>query len=121
MLAYTKEPMGYTSIDGKRIYGENFNFGRFGPTEITYKTYLKNKEILKECPITSEWLSKKLNRPFPDMQFTLTNLRNELDNDKIIELARLLGIEYKKNKISSLELRSLRKSIIYTIDNLRDK
>ena len=42
MLVYSKLPMGYTSIDRYRVYGKNFNYGSFGPTEIPY-------ELLKEA------------------------------------------------------------------------
>jgi hypothetical protein len=113
VLVYLKEPMAASSIDGKRIYGENFAYGRFGPTDIPKKLYAKNKDILKEAPYTSRWLEEKFGTKFPDINFTPSRLR-DISFKKTVELAKCLGINYIGNvdKANPQERRALRIAII---------
>lgn len=118
MLVYTKEPMGYMSIDGKRIYGENFNYGKFGPTEITHEAYLKYKGVLKEAPIVPEWLEKRFGKKFPQVNFVYEDTYENIDFDTVIEIAKTLGINYIKSfKPTRSEKRALRRAIINIIDS----
>jgi len=111
MLVYLKNNMAYTSIAGKRVYGEWYAYGSMGPTDIPIELFRKNTDILKEAYYTKDWLSIKFNTDFPDIQFKLSNLKN-LDIDVLIEIARCVGIDYIKTKnISSTEKRALIKII----------
>jgi len=116
MLVYHTEPMGYTSIDGCRVYGEYFSYGRFGPTEVTYEQFCKYRPILREFPITGQWLSQKFGKKFPECSFKYTEMRR-LDFDKLIEIARLLGIDYRKPRHpTGAEKRALKSAVIKKID-----
>lgn len=118
MLVRTKEPMGYTTICGKRVYGEAFSYGRFAPTEITYDIYRKNKNILKEVPITPQWLSERFGGSFPNTLLTYENTFENITFDDLIQIAQNLGIEYIKSaKPSKSEKRALRRSVISIIDS----
>jgi hypothetical protein len=118
MLVYHIDPMGYTTIDGKRIYGECFNYGAFGPAEITYKQFSKNKKILKEQPVTDSWLEKKFGKKFPSIQFKITEMWR-VDFEKLIDIARLIGIDYRKPRHpTSMDKRALRKAVLSRIDRV---
>ena len=121
MLVYLKEPMGCTEIDGYVICGKYYNYGRRGPANVPRKIYLKNKEILKEVPITGEWLSKAFNADFPSVKFTVTEMYR-VNWPTLVEIARLRGIEYigdVRRKSSELQRRALRKNILKRIENVR--
>lgn len=118
MLVRTKEPMGYTTIDGKRVYGEGFSYGRFAPTEITYKLYREYKEVLKEVPITGEWLSERFGGKFPDVSLTYENTYENITFDELIDVARNLGVNYIKSaRPTRNEKRALRRTVISIIDS----
>jgi hypothetical protein len=117
MLVYSKQPMGYTSVGDKRVYGKSFAYGRFGPTEITYKEYMKNRDYLVQHPVTSAWLSSKFDKAFPEAEFTYENMHDDVSFETLVEIANLLEIKYvKKGKPTIAEKRSLRRAIIFTID-----
>jgi len=116
MLVYHIEPMGYTSVDGQRVYGKYFSYGRFGPTEITYKQFCKYRDILVECPITGEWLTNKFGKKFPDCSFKYTEMR-KLDFATLIKIARLLDIDYRKPRHpTDRDRRALKNAVIRKID-----
>jgi len=117
MLVYHAEPMGYTSVDGKRVYGEYFSYGKFGPTEITYEQFRKYRPLLKELPITGAWLSEKFGKNFPECSFTYTQMR-KLSFDKLVEVAKLLGIDYRKPRHpTKTDVRALKTAVIRKIDS----
>ncbi len=117
MLVRTKEPMGYTAIDGKRIYGEGFCYGRFAPTEMSYELFREYRDVLKEVPITTEWLVKRFDTEFPDIILTYENTYENITFDDLISVAKVLGLEYiKSSKPTKSEKRALRRSIISIID-----
>ncbi len=93
MLVYLKEPMGYSEIAGQRIYGSKYARGTFGPRDIPWDLYQKNKEILAHAEYTDDWLSKKFSKQFPSISFTVDTLK-DLDDSTLAELARLLGVRY---------------------------
>lgn len=105
--------MGSSNIDGYRIYGECYSYGRFGFTDIPKDIYLENKEILKEAKYTRRWLENKFGVEFPDISFTFSTMKN-LPFNKTIELAKCLGINYIGSSIKSRphERRALRVAII---------
>jgi hypothetical protein len=108
--------MGYTSVEGRRVYGEFYSYGRFGPTEITYEEFRQHRSILSEIPITGEWLSKKFGKSFPSCSFKYTEMR-KLDFGKLIEIAILLGIDYRKPRHpTEKDRRALKKAVIGKID-----
>ena len=110
MLVVLKEPMGYSTIDGHRIYGKCYAYGSFGPSSISKKTYFKNKDILEEVEITGSWLSKKTGKIFPNVSFLLTKM-SELDLEITIEIARLLDIVPVKKPDKAALSRSIVKRI----------
>lgn len=115
MLVFLKEPMGSSIIDGRRIYGRYFNYGKFGPTEIPKKTYINNKDVLEEAEYNKRILEEKFGGEFPDVKFKITKLI-KLPFDKTIELAAALGIEYiKSRKPSRGERLSLRRAIAHRL------
>lgn len=97
MLVRLKEPMGYTSVGGHRVYGKCYAYGSFGATKIPRSVYFKHREILEEVEITGDWLSKKTGKKFPQLSFYLTKMY-EVDLDSLINIAQLLGIEFIKTK-----------------------
>ena len=116
MLVYHKDSMGYTSINGKRVYGEFFSYGSFGPTEVTYKEFNEFREMLRELPITGEWLGRKFGKDFPQCSFKYTEMR-KLDFNKLIEIAKLLDIDYRKSRHpTDTDRRALKKAVIKKID-----
>jgi hypothetical protein len=119
MLVHTREPMGYMSVDGKRVYGESYCYGRFGPTEISHESYRKHRESLTEAPITSEWLTERFGVAFPEVSFTYEKMHEQVSFDTLIVVARLVGIEYVKGrkKPTKAEKRALRRAIIRAIDS----
>lgn len=118
MLVHHIEPMGYTSVDGKRVYGEYFSYGRFGPTEVTYEQFKRYRPLLREIPITDKWLSDKFNKQFPQCSFKYTEMR-KLDFDKMVEIAILLGIDYRKPRYpDKKDVRALKNAVIRKIDSV---
>ena len=116
MLVYHKDPLGYTSINGRRIYGEFFSYGRFGPAEVTYKEFREYRDILSELPITGEWLGRKFGKDFPECSFKYSEMR-KLDFGKLIEIAKLLDIDYRKPRHpTDIDRRALKKAVIEKID-----
>lgn len=119
MLVYARQPMGYTSICGKRVYGEYFSYGRFGTTEILHDVFRKYKEILVEAPITSDWLSVRFDTEFPEVSFTYEKMHEQVSFDVLVEVAKGIGIQYIKGgrKPTKIEKRALRRAIIKAIDS----
>jgi len=116
VLVYHRDSLGYTVVGSKRVYGEFFNYGRFGPTEVSYKEFRENKENLIELPITGEWLSKKFNKKFPQCSFKYSEMR-KLDFNKLIEIAILLDIKYLKPRSPTTDdIRALKNVVIRKIE-----
>jgi hypothetical protein len=118
MLVYLSQPMSACKIDGQPVYGKYFARGSFGPTNIPKATYLKNKDILEEFVITSEWLSRKFGKEFPSIAFTPSTFWT-IDFQLVIEVARVLGIDYKSRgnkEYSDIEKRALRRSVLSRIE-----
>ncbi len=118
MLVFARQSMGYTSVAGKRVYGEYYSRGSFGHTEITHEDFRKNKNILIEAPITSEWLRDRFDIEFPEVSFTYGKMHEQVEFDTLIEVAGLLGIKFIKGRksVTKSEKRSLRRAIIRVID-----
>lgn len=117
MLVYHIDSMGYTSIEGRRIYGRFFNYGRFGPTEISYDVFRKNRALLEEEYITDEWLNKRFGANFPSVNLKLTEMW-KIDFKLLIRIANLLGIKYTKPRHPTItEKNALRRAIFRTIDD----
>lgn len=93
MLVTLKEPMGYSTINGHRIYGKCYAYGSFGPTNIPREVYFKHRDVLEETKVTGNWLSKKTGKKFPNVSFAITKM-SELDFKTIIEIGELLGVKY---------------------------
>jgi hypothetical protein len=122
MLVYHREPMGYTCIEGKRIYGKYFAGGRFGPSVVTRATYLKFKGLLEEFTFTSDWLSRKYDKEFPPVSFTPYTFWT-VDFKTVIDIARLIGIDYKSKgnrEYSDIEKRALRRSVLGKLEGDND-
>lgn len=114
MLVYLKQPMGYTSIDGKRIYGRHFCHGKFGPTDIPRKLYKKNIDILEEVEYNKEILEEYFPGVFPNISFKISKLY-KLSNDEIVELAHALGIDFiynRNKKMPTIVRRGLSKAVV---------
>lgn len=97
MLVRLKEPMGYSTIEGHRVYGKCYSYGSFGPTSIPKKVYFKYRDILEEVEITGKWLSEKTGKQFPSVKFFITRM-STLNLETTIEIATLLGIKFIKTK-----------------------
>lgn len=112
MLVYLKQPMGYTSVDNKRVYGKCYAYGAFGPTNISMEAYAEHKNILIEAEYTKDWLDKKYNEDFPDTTFKLSEL-NKIDYATLSKIANLVGIKHHKSrrKPTTSELIALRRSV----------
>lgn len=113
MLVYLKEPMGYTVLDGFRVYGRNYAFGTIGPVNLPYDVYGKNKDILVEAKYTKDWLERKYGKQFPDISFTSKDL-DTLDFNIMSEVANLIGIKHHRGrgKPTDTERRALKRSIL---------
>lgn len=117
MLVYLKEPMGYSVIDGRRVYGRFYAHGAFGPVNLPRSVYLEHKDILEEIEISKEWLKKKTGKEFP-ASFKTSELFL-LDFDVTVEIAALLGIDYIKSKtVTRKQKAALHRAIISKIDML---
>ena len=114
MLVYLKEPMGYTELDGYRVYGCKYAYGSFGSTDLPMAIYKKYKDRLEHAQYTTEWLEKKFNRPFPKLAFTIDSLY-KMDFLVLVEIAKLVGIDYRvraKKNPTVIERNALRRSVI---------
>lgn len=115
MLVYHKEPMGYTSIEGQRVYGKCFSYGSFGPTDISRSLFRKNRDILEEFVYTTKWLEEKFNKKFPNISFKISEFY-KIDFELLVKIAKTIGIEYiKSRKSSDLERRALRRAVLNKI------
>lgn len=114
VLVYLKEEMGYTQIEGYRVYGKKYAYGSFGPVDLPADLYKKNKAILEDAKYTREWLEEKFNKKFPAIAFTVDDLY-KMKFSAMVEIAKLMGIKYAgvtgKNP-TVRERHALRKSII---------
>lgn len=114
MLVYLKEPMGYTQLDGYRVYGRKYAYGSFGSTDLPVATYKKYKEILEDAPYTQGWLESKFNKSFDGYCFRIRDLYS-MSFEDMIKLARLVGINYVergRHEPTVKERNALRKSIV---------
>jgi hypothetical protein len=116
MLVYLKEPMGYSTIEGKRVYGRYYSYGSFGPTDIPRKVYFKHRDVLEEVKVTGDWLSKKTGKVFPSVSFRTTRMSDDLDLETTIEIAELLGIKYIRTK--KTDRAALHRAIVKRIELL---
>ena len=120
MLVYLKEPMGVSSIQGTRVYGRCYSYGSFGPTIVPREVFYKNRDILEEAPITSQWIKEKTGLEAPGQVNFLTTEFSKLDFDQTVDVARALGINYIKSAKPTLEeKKALRRSIINRIEKLQ--
>ena len=118
MLVYLKEPMGRSIVDGYKVYGRYYSYGSFGHTNLPRKTFLKNKDVLEETPITGAWLTKMTGKFFPSLSF-LTSEFYLVDYDIVITMAKSFGIEYIKSRQTTFKERgTLRRLVIKQIDSL---
>jgi len=104
------------SLGPYRIYGEYFNYGRFGPSDIPKKLFRAHKDILVEAEYTTEWLENKFGGKFPELSFKLSEFWR-IETETLIELARLVGVDYinRRGKPTDLELRALRRAVVARI------
>lgn len=118
MLAYAKEPMGYTQVGAKRVYGKYYAYGSFGPTEIKWKDFRAHRDILEECPITTRWLNKKFNLDIKEeIIFRYEETYSYMSFSHMIVIAKALGIPYIKSRNSTTsEKRALRRAVIARIE-----
>jgi hypothetical protein len=120
MFVYLKQPMGCMSRDGYNFYGRYYCRGAFGPTSVPKDYYLKNRDVLEEMEITSDWLVRKFNRPFPQVSFKPSTFW-QIDFYTTVEIARALGIDYKwkaNREYTDVEKRALRRSIMRRIEGM---
>ena len=106
--------MGYTEIDGYRIYGRKYSYGSFGSTDLPVAIYKKNKNILEDAKYTKDWLEVKFNKTFPRIAFTIDDLY-KMDFIAMVAIARLVGVKYAggiRKKPTIKERHAVRKSII---------
>jgi hypothetical protein len=105
--------MGYTTIGNQRVYGRNFSYGRFGPTDITYELFIENQERLEEVVYTAGILEEKFGCKFPTTSFRLSKLKL-LPFENLVEIAHALGIDYKtsRQKPTLQHKRALRRSVL---------
>ena len=118
MLVYLREPMGYTELEGHRVYVRKYSYGSFGSTNIPVIIYKKYKDILEDAQYTQDWLEKKFNNKFPNISFDVNDLY-KMNFKTMIDLAILMGVKCKssaKKKASIIERHALRKSIIYFLN-----
>lgn len=118
MFVYLKQPMGSAIIAGQSIAGKYFDRGRNGPANVPRQLFLKHKDVLEEFEITGNWLERKFGRPFPSVTFKPSTMW-QLDFYTVIEIARLLGIDYKSRvnkEYSDIEKRALRRSVLSRIE-----
>lgn len=95
MLVYLKQPMGYTEIEGKRIYGKFYNYGRMGPTKASKEFYWRNKEYLIPVFWDSDTITKVIGRQCPAITpFTYSNM-SELTEEEIKSLCAYFSIDYE--------------------------
>lgn len=94
MLVYLREPMGYSQVGDKRVYGRSYCRGRFGPTDIAEEEWKKEEDKYIHAEYTKEWLENKFKRTFPTISFTIDTLK-DMDDRTIKNLAVLVGINFK--------------------------
>lgn len=114
MLVFLREPMGYTQLDGHRVYGRKYAYGSFGPTDLPTDLYKKHKDILEDAKYTKVWLDNKFKQNFPDIAFTASDLYR-MDFEAMVDIARKMGIKYvwtTNKKPTTKERHALRRSII---------
>lgn len=120
MLVYLREPMGYTQLEGKRIYGRKYAYGSFGPADIPYKTYKANKGILIEADYTPEWLENKFGVEFPRVTFKVSDF-SKMDFRLMADIANRMGVKYvwsASSKNPTLKQRNaLKRSIVSFLDS----
>lgn len=118
MLVYTKNPLGYTTINGKRVYGEYYAHGSFGPTNLSLDVVNIHRDVLREVPVTKEWLDEKTGEDFPDVSFYRDTLKR-MDFSVCVEIAQKLGIPYKSSRNPTrAQKRTLFQNIIKRVDAL---
>lgn len=96
MLVYHKDPLGYTEIEGKRIYGRKFAYGKMPPAEISFAKYKENASCLETIPYTNTYLSRRFGGAFPPVEFHHVWDLLGLSWPNIVELAKAIGISYTK-------------------------
>jgi hypothetical protein len=112
MLVYLKEPMGYTQVDGYRVYGRRYCYGKFGSTDIPKEVFDKYKDILEHAEYTKVWLENKFGGTFPDITFKLSEL-SKLSPRQLIQLNNAIGNTTVKRKNLTIQDRNaLRRALL---------
>jgi len=116
MLVYLNEPMGYSTIDGHRVYGKCFSYGRFGPTDIPFALYKKNKARLEDAVYTPSIIKEMFGISIPDVSFRISKI-HLVDFEVLVAIARAFGIDYRvgRSKPTFSERLGLRKAVIAKI------
>lgn len=112
MLVYCKDYLGYSSINGKLVYGRGYNRGRFGPTEISYAEYLQNANSIEKIPYTKQYLDKKHKKNFPHAEFYTWHDLKKYGLEILTDFATLLDIDWKNRRsLSESDIEGLAQAI----------
>lgn len=121
MLVYLKNPYGYTTIGGKRVYGKSYAYGTMGPTDIGMKEWEAHKDVLEEATYSCEWLEKHFGLNKRGFSFTFSDLK-KIPFRELVLIAKYVGVQYVgpiKTVGSIKERNSLIKSIGIRLEPLR--
>lgn len=76
MLVYYYLPKSYSKIGNKQIHGIGLNLP---PIHVTYKEYLKHKDVLVESPFTPQYIEMKTGKKdFPYKGYITLSMIKEL-------------------------------------------
>jgi hypothetical protein len=100
MLVYCRNPLGYTTIDGKRIYGRRFARGSMPPVNLSSIPYWHSRAGLEAVPYTKTWLDAQYGTDFPNVSFVGGRDLMELPCPILIQIVRALGVQYRNTKNS---------------------
>ena len=109
--------MGRTNLGPYEIRGKYYNYGQFGPTNVPFDFWRKNKDRLEEVRYTSALLGKVFpNKDFSGISFVPSEFY-KLPFDKLVRLAHTIGLNYiASRKATDIEKRALRKGILRKLE-----
>ena len=84
--------MGRRTIGAQEVCGKFYNYGRLGPTRISYKEWLEHQGVLEESYIDSKLVKARLDFDLPDVVFKASEA-HKLPENIVVAIATAIGID----------------------------
>jgi len=104
MLVHAKNPDGIIHVAQYRIYGINCGYD---PVDIPYELYAAYQGVLTDATYREGYLTKLLNKPFPEIAFRYGELRY-LPSETLDKILTGMDIQFDSNWPSKRKVENIK-------------